>query len=176
MYILSIWSCLFLLKSQKRNVVRKILTFCLKYLGLCIPPPPLASCFLSNMKLASFGRNPVISRVGLITNKGGLTLLHINPDGSGHLATAPMCPKHSTTGPLSPQQQNKNRGLSPHYQRGKACVALSDFTKRWCRSSTFTFLANKPVSHCWWFHGVRVHRKRRSASVPHPVGKASRCL
>lgn len=98
-----------------------------KILGtLYPPPPPLASCFLSNMKLASFGRNPVISRVGLITNKGGLTLLHINPDGSGHLATAPMCPKHSTTGPLSPQQQNKNRGLSPHYQRGKACVALSD--------------------------------------------------
>lgn len=108
------------------------------------PPPPThpapASCFQ---------RKQIIVKTGLFAPEGGFTLFPIlvHPGGWGYLATALVHPQHSHSGPLSPRQQNKNKGCLTSSRRGNACVAPSFlFYQKMVQICDLHNIATKPVS------------------------------
>lgn len=74
-------------------------------------------------------------------------------------------PKVPTAGPLSPWQQNKNKGCWTRYRRGSACVALSVlFPQNMTQICDLHAFSIKPVGQCGRSHGIWVHRERQGAS------------
>lgn len=74
-------------------------------------------------------------------------------------------PNVPTAGPLSPWQQNKNKGCWTRYRRGSACVALSVlFPQNMTQICDLHAFSIKPVGQCGRSHGIWVHRERQGAS------------